>query len=230
MYAQVADVMRKRIVKDLWGVGDKIPTLPELAQEFDVATVTVRQAVHLLTKEGLLLPRQGLGTYVVNKPEIHPRMRVETSLSSLADLYRQLSPHVTPLEEGDAKPKLEANEGKLAPKYRYLRRMHSSDRQVTSVIDAYIDERVFQLAPQRFRKELIIPILVDLAQVRIGTAKQILTVSSAGADIAKLMNVSTFAPVAEVRRVFCDPNGTVIYIGELIYRADFIRVDIDLMA
>ena len=35
--------------------------------------------------------------------------------------------------------------------------------------------------------------------------------------------------VAEVRRVFCAPDGTVIYLGELIYRADFIRVEMDLL-
>jgi GntR family transcriptional regulator len=35
--------------------------------------------------------------------------------------------------------------------------------------------------------------------------------------------------VAEVRRVFCAPDGTVIYLGELTYRGDFIRVDMNLM-
>ncbi|MGH8707735.1 MAG: hypothetical protein ACREVD_06715 [Burkholderiales bacterium] len=38
------------------------------------------------------------------------------------------------------------------------------------------------------------------------------------------------APVAEIRRVFCGPDGTVIYLGELAYRGDFIRLDIDLLA
>lgn len=37
-------------------------------------------------------------------------------------------------------------------------------------------------------------------------------------------------PVGEIRRVFCAPDGTVIYLGELAYRGDFIRLDIDLLA
>ena len=36
------------------------------------------------------------------------------------------------------------------------------------------------------------------------------------------------APVGEVRRVFNGPDGTVIYLAEVIYRGDFIRLDMDL--
>ena len=36
LYAQVADAMRERIVKGLWPIGTRIPTLPELAAGCDV--------------------------------------------------------------------------------------------------------------------------------------------------------------------------------------------------
>lgn len=229
LYAQVADAMRERIVKGAWPIGTRIPTLPELAAEFDVALVTVRQAVQLLKRERLLEPEQGRGTYVRDKPQVHPKMRVETSLRGLADLYRELAPRVLPLQEGVGVPRLEPGEGTPAPSYRLLRRVHASDRQPTSVISAYLDERVFRLAPRRFRKELIIPVLMDLPQVRIGSARQILTIGTAGAEAATVLNIAASAPVAEVRRVFCDPDGTVIYLGELTYRGDFIRVDMDLL-
>jgi GntR family transcriptional regulator len=230
LYAQVSDAMRERIVKGLWPIGTQIPTLPVLAQEFGVALITVRQAVQLLKNEGLVAPEQGRGTFVRNKPKTHPKMRVETSLRGLADLYRKLAPRVLPLGEGTAMPRLEEDDGQPAPRYRLLRRIHASDRQLTSVISAYLDERIFRLAPQRFRKELIIPVLMDLEQVQIGSARQILTISTAGAEAATALNIAVSAPVAELRRVFCAPDGTVIYLGELTYRGDFIRMDIDLMA
>jgi GntR family transcriptional regulator len=230
LYAQVADAMRERIVKGAWPIGAQIPTLPALAQDFGVALVTVRQAVQLLKNEGLVAPEQGRGTFVRSKPQTHPQMRVETSLRGLAELYRKLAPRVMPLSEGKAMPRLDAGDGLPAPQYRFLRRLHSSDRQLTSVISAYLDERIFRLAPQRFRKELIIPVLMDLKEVQIGSARQILTISTAGADAATALNISVSAPVAELRRVFCAPDGTVIYLGELVYRADFIRVEMDLLA
>ncbi|MBU2409923.1 MAG: UTRA domain-containing protein, partial [Gammaproteobacteria bacterium] len=145
-------------------------------------------------------------------------------------LYRELAPRVIPLAEGSATPRLEPEDGLPAPAYHHLRRVHASKRQPTSVISAYLDERVFALAPTRFRTELIIPVLMDLkAKIPIASARQILTISTAGADAAKALNISVSAPVAEVRRVVCSPDGTVIYLGELTYRGDFIRVEMDLL-
>jgi len=36
------------------------------------------------------------------------------------------------------------------------------------------------------------------------------------------------APVAKVRRVCVDPAGTVVYLGEVTYRGDFTRLEMDL--
>jgi GntR family transcriptional regulator len=229
LYAQVADAMRERVVKGVWQIDAQIPTLPTLAQQFGVGLITVRQAVQLLKSEGLLAPRQGQGTFVVGRPETHPRMRVETSLRGMAELYRKQAPRLIPLEEGFAIPRLEVQDGIAAPKYRLLRRIHASERQFTSVISAYIDTRVFNLAPKRFRSETVIPVLLDLKAVKIGSARQILTISTAGEDAATALNIAVSAPVAEVRRVICAPDGTVIYLGELTYRGDYIRVDMDLL-
>ncbi|MGE0873926.1 MAG: GntR family transcriptional regulator [Burkholderiales bacterium] len=230
LYTQLADVMRERIVKEIWPVGERIPTLPALSQEFDVASITVRQAIQLLKNEGLLSPEQGRGTFVRAKPPVHPRMQIQTSLKRLADLYRTLAPRLVPLAEGTAVPRLDPDDGKLAPKYHFLRRIHASEQQFNSVISVYLDERVFRLAPKRFRSETVIPVLMDLPQVKIASARQSLTIGTAGAETAQALNISVTAPVAEVRRVFCAPDGTVLYVGDLSYRGDFIRLDMNLLA
>jgi GntR family transcriptional regulator len=230
LYAQVTDAMRERIVKGVWPIGMQIPSLPLLSEEFGVALITVRQAVQLLKDEGLLQPEQGRGTFVKAKPVALPQMQVASSLEALADLYRDLTPRLIPIKEGPATPKIESTDGIAAPNYHLLRRVHSYDKQLTSVISAYIDERIFKLAPKRFRNELVIPVLMDLKEVEIGSARQILTISTAGVEAANALNISASAPVAEVRRVFCAPDGTVIYLGELTYRGDFLRLDIDLLS
>jgi GntR family transcriptional regulator len=230
LYVQVADALREKIVNSDWPVGALIPTLPQLSQEYGVGLITVRLAVQLLRNERLLEPRQGSGTFVKDKPRTHPQMRVETSLHGLADLYRKLAPRVIPIDDKVAMPSIQVEDGIPAARYRYLRRAHSNEAQVTSVISAYIDERVFKKAPKRFRKELIIPVLMDLKDVKICSARQILTVGTAGVEAASALNIATSAPVARLRRVFCSQDGTVVYLGELTYRGDFIRVDMDLLA
>ncbi|NQW70143.1 MAG: GntR family transcriptional regulator [Betaproteobacteria bacterium] len=230
LYAQVTDAMRERIVKEIWPIGMQIPSLPILSKEFGVALITIRQAVQLLKDEGLLRPEQGRGTFVNAKPLIPPQMQVASSLKALADLYRDLTPRLIPITEGPSTPKIELTDGIAAPKYHLLRRVHSYNKQLTSVISAYIDERIFKLAPKRFRNELVIPVLMDLKEVKIGSARQILTISTAGVEAANALNISVSAPVAEIRRIFCATDGTVIYLGELTYRGDFLRLDIDLLS
>ena len=189
----------------------------------------MRQAIQILRNEGLLVPEQGRGTFVRGKPPVHPRMQVATSLSRLADLYRKLAPRVIPLNEGRGMPRIDPGEGEPAPNYRFLRRIHAGEHQLNSVISAYLDERIFKLAPGRFRRELIIPVLMDLKSVKVASARQTLTISTAGAETAQALNISVTAPVAELRRVFCAPGGIVIYVAELAYRGDFIRLDMDLL-
>src|SRR5262249_36599244 len=67
LYIQVAAVMRQRIERRQWQPGQKISTLVELEREFEVARVTVRQAVDILRQEGLLHCYQGRGTFVAEK-------------------------------------------------------------------------------------------------------------------------------------------------------------------
>ena len=46
--------------------------------------------------------------------------------------------------------------------------------------------------------------------------------------MARLLQLPVNAPVAEVRRVFNDDKGTVIYVAHATYRGDAIRLEMDL--
>jgi GntR family transcriptional regulator len=85
-YAQLADLLRQRIARGVWAQGEQLPTLEELVREFEVARVTVRQAVNLLARDGLLSPQQGRGTFVTGRPAQDRWLRLETSLRELAEV------------------------------------------------------------------------------------------------------------------------------------------------
>jgi GntR family transcriptional regulator len=67
-----------------------------------------------------------------------------------------------------------------------------------------------------------------MPEVEIAKARQTLTIGSADVDTAELLRVPVNAPIAEVRRVFNAPDGTVIYLAEVTYRGDFVRLEMDL--
>lgn len=51
----------------MWAVGDRIPSERELALEFNVSRMTLRQAVQTLVEEGILERQVGAGTFVARK-------------------------------------------------------------------------------------------------------------------------------------------------------------------
>lgn len=226
-YVQLADLFRQRIARGVWGSGGKLPSLDALTREFDVARVTVRQAVDLLARRGLVSAQQGRGTFVTAQPSRERSIRLETSLRTLADVYRDDKPQLTLIEEASAVPRLEAKDGAAAPRYHFMRRVHSRDGEPYCVISIYLDERVFRLAPKRFRRETVIPVLLDL-KARIARAHQTLRIDTADVEVAGHLGVPVNAPVAEVRRVFCAADGTVLYLGEVTYRGDYIHLEMDL--
>ena len=228
-YAQLADLLRQRIVRGVWKQGDMLPSLDALVAEFGVARVTVRQAINRLASEQLVSPQRGRGTFVTGSAEQDRWLRLETNLRQLADVYREDKPQLTLIEDAKAMPALKERDGQPAPAYRHLRRVHSRQGVAYCVIGIHLDERVFRLAAQRFRRETVIPVLLDLPGVRIARAWQTLAIGTADMEVAQLLSIPLNAPVAEVRRVFNAPDNTVMYLGEITYRGDYIHLERDLV-
>lgn len=228
LYVELADLLRSRIARGNWPPGHRLPTLEDLVAEFGVARVTVRQAMDLLSAEGRILRQQGRGTFVAEARGNGRWMRVETTLDALSNVYAGTKPRLLTFLDTIATPPLTPKDGTPAPRYRFMRRVHSRDDVPYALINIYLDARVFAKAPKRFRNETVIPILQAMPGVVIAKARQTLTIASADVETAELLSVPVNSPVAEVRRVFNAPDGAVIYLGEVTYRGDFIHLDMDL--
>jgi GntR family transcriptional regulator len=98
-YLQIADLMRQRIARGQWRQGEKLPSLEALATEFGVARVTVRQAMERLSRDALVSPQQGRGTFVTGMPARGGWLKVQTTLADLADVYRDTKPEIVNIQE-----------------------------------------------------------------------------------------------------------------------------------
>jgi len=191
LYVQLADLFRQRILKGMWREGEKLPSLEKLVEEFEVARVTVRQAVDRLSRDGLVSPRRGRGTFVTGAPQANRWLRVETTLQNLADVYRDTHPTILNIDESTRSPRLAETDGVAAPKYVYMRRIHERDGRPYCVIDIYLDAEIFARHPVRFRRETVIPLLMEMPSVKIVTARQVLTILT---EVARHLGVSVNAP------------------------------------
>ncbi|WHH58229.1 GntR family transcriptional regulator [Petroclostridium sp. X23] len=68
LYYQIEEYIREKIENDEWPKGYQIPSEPELSDYFKVSRSTIRQAISDLVVQGLLIRKQGSGTYVAEPP------------------------------------------------------------------------------------------------------------------------------------------------------------------
>lgn len=63
-HRQIAELLRGQIRRGDWAPGEKLPSIPAIAQMFGVAKQTVQRTIDQLRVEGLLITKPGSGTYV----------------------------------------------------------------------------------------------------------------------------------------------------------------------
>jgi GntR family transcriptional regulator len=75
LYQQIKALLMRSLSRSEWKAGEALPAEPELAQRFQVSQGTVRKALDALTAEGLLVRRQGKGTFVATHAEAQVQYR-----------------------------------------------------------------------------------------------------------------------------------------------------------
>ena len=230
LYLQVAAILRKRIEDGHWALGEKISTLKELETEFEVARVTVRQAIELLQEEGLVDRQQGKGTFITRDIKSKRWLRLETDWDALVRTIEDNVPRILPVEAPVPRPRLDAGDGVAAKTYQYLRSVQSRGDEPYAFVGVHLAEHVYAMAPNAFRTRTAFSVLSDLEGIAIARAHQTLVIGSADTEAAHFLQIALNAPTAEVHCVVVDDQGVAIYVGEIIYRGDFIKLDIDLLA
>jgi GntR family transcriptional regulator len=66
----VRNELRHLIVSGAFGAGARLPSEPDLCDQYNVSRITLREAVQGLVQEGYLVRRQGSGTYVTLRPTL----------------------------------------------------------------------------------------------------------------------------------------------------------------
>jgi len=230
LYIQVASVMRRRVETNQWVPGQKISTLVELEREFEVARVTIRQAIDVLRQEGLLHSQQGRGTFVAEKSLSRHWFKLATSWDVLIDAIKDNIPKRIKVETPSAFPSLQEGEGRAASKYVFMRTIQYKDDEPYGLVNVHLADEVFRRAAEEFRMHPALSVLANLKSAEIEQAYQTIVIGSADPAAAEHLQIALGAPVAECRCVVIDTRGTAIYVADITYRSDAIKMHIDLLA
>src|SRR6185503_2469982 len=162
LYIQVASALRRRIETGQWQVGQQISTLEELEREFEVARVTVRQAVELLQNEGLVHRHQGRGTFVADKLEDKHWLRLEATWESLIASIKDNVPTMIKVDDPPARPRLGEGEGEAAHDYVFLRSVQLKNGVPYALVNLHLERGIYARSPESFLTRTALPILATM--------------------------------------------------------------------
>lgn len=228
-YIQLASLFRQRIESGEWEVGSKIPTVKELADQCGVATMTIRQALDILEREGLIERYRAKGTFVLDRPTRDLWCQVKTDWSGLLIARENAVIEILGDERNVPLPRGEGYLGTPAPAYRHLKRRHSRDGAVFLLADVYVDERICSAIPEEaYTTVTAMRLISDIPGQTIADANQVVTIGSADLETSAHLNISIGDPIAKVRRMAVNQHGDVILLANGIYRGDMMKIEVKL--
>ncbi|MBQ2618280.1 MAG: GntR family transcriptional regulator [Oscillospiraceae bacterium] len=81
LYSQLVSIVKRNISAGTLAPGDLLPSEAELCKTFDISRSTVRQAIGALESEGMVVRKQGRGTFVA-EPKVRRRTENVYSFTS----------------------------------------------------------------------------------------------------------------------------------------------------
>lgn len=229
LYLQVASVMRERINTGRWAEGARISTLEELAEEFGVARVTIRQATEVLRGEGLLHAQQGRGTFVSGRPADRRWLNLATDFDSLMESLRNNEVKRVSIQRDAAPPEIAANEGKPAEVYTFIRSVQFNGDKPFSVVNLHLDQSLFLRDSRRFTRSPALPQLLEMDDVAITHAYQTFTIGVPDPETAELLKIGLGEPTADCHLTIVDDKSVAIYVADIHYLRNCFVLRTDLL-
>ncbi len=221
LYVQLMDEVEKSISQGLYKPGDKIMTEAEMAKEYGVSLITVRKAVSQLMEKGLVIKKQGKGTFVT-KPKFTRNMK---KLQSFSEMCEQMGvvPGAKMLENcvipADAKT---AARLRIEPESNvvYISRLRYADQEPVQIERSFFPLKYAFLLEADFDDNSLFDYLREHAGVKVASSEKMIELCRATAEEAALLDVKKGDYLLFVRSTAFDKNGDPMYCGIQIINGD----------
>ncbi|MEV6899633.1 GntR family transcriptional regulator [Amycolatopsis sp. NPDC051372] len=222
LHSRIRETIEGRLRDGEWPAQHRLPSEPELAEEFKVSRMTVRQAVQHLVNEGLLYRRRGVGTFV------SPRtvQRDLTKLTSFSEDAQDkgLRPRsevrgvkVVPADEHVAL-KLDIPVGELVTRVERLRHL---DEHPIALQTVWIPHRLCpELAETDAASGSIYDYLENHHHYRLAWGVQTMTARQPRRDERQILQLPRSAALMCVERTTFLDDGTPIELSEAVYNSE----------
>ncbi|MDF3848929.1 GntR family transcriptional regulator [Achromobacter denitrificans] len=227
-YHQIYLVLREQLQEGRFDQ-DGVPGEHALAEQFDVARITIRKAMEMLVADGLVSRRPGLGTWPLRAPAAPagqaaptPQQKAHLTglLENIVNMGLRTSVRVLDSALVSAPPSvaesLDIPAG--APVHKSLR-VRSTEVGPLSHITTYVPRAVADFTREDLEREPLL-MLLEAAGVEFGGATQTISARLADAQVARHLDVAVGSALLAVTRLVRDVNERPVQLLQGLYRPD----------
>jgi len=173
--------------------GAWLPSEPALARQLGVSRATLREAMRSFEERGLIVRRQGVGTYVTHAPRvIESGLEVLESIETLAariGLQAEMGAHSIVERRAD---KTEASFFDLAPGtplWEVSRVISADGRPIAYLIDLVPRDILPALGEEKHFRGSVLDLLLQGGEPPLGLSRTEITAVSAAPEIARRLSI-----------------------------------------
>ncbi len=231
MYEKIFNDILDQIRAKALTPGDKIPSETDLAAQYGVSRMTVRQALDQLLAINLVVKRRGSGTFITQS---NPTFRHLNKLQSFRGEARLENAHVhteVKFQGRLSPPSIVTERLALKPGQEAVRleRVRFVDGTPAAIQDSWLP---YGLAPQLARVELIdgslYRTLTDVCGIRLSWADQEISATAATSEHAAWLSIDRGSPLIATTRLSYQDSATPIEYTRAWSRPEFpliVRLD-----
>ena len=223
-HRQIAAKLRLRIRRGEWAPGERLPSIPAIAESYGVAKQTVQRTIDQLRIEGLLITRPGSGTFVRGTKRRLNRLsrgRYGAQRGYHADLAARYRQHLTEVGHSPAPPDVAEAFG-VSPGTALVVRRHlvrTSDVPVevgASWLRPADADGTALARPEVFDRPLYQEVEETTGRTYTNATDQI-TARLPSRDEAELLQIRADTPVLVLLHIAYDQRGRAIEVAQAVW-------------
>lgn len=222
LYAQIRQEIEQDITNKKLKPGDRLPSEDELAASFSVSRMTARRAVDQLVSRGMLIRKQGQGTFVIEQAVPPPPGGITRWSFERIDLHQGMSQSVLNVQE--LAPSLRvANALRTIPGETVVRITGQliSHGEPTGYFINYIPTLLApNITAKRLENELMPNFLIRQYGLEFGKISERIRAIPADEESAELLNVKSGHPLLSVDSLVHLNSGIPVILSNTTYRHD----------
>ena len=223
-YIQIADDLKKAISNGTYALNSQLPTEFELCEHLNVSRFTVREAIRILSTQGLVHRRPRSGTVVSALPD---ETRYTQGINSIRDLFQYAQntvfeySFIGSVKLSKAQARLLSADAGVDWTYAIALRKEKEGHKNIGITRLFLNPELTGIEKMLRKSKDAVYVLIEREfKLKIDRVEQEIEAIELNTDDAANLNAQVHSPGLRIKRKYFDQSGRLLEFADNIHPAD----------